>query len=104
MVGVINAPISGNTYDKWVAAAKAIGSNEIPIRDNGPVTGGVGALTTGTPSPIPPTCRPHVDLIVDPPCCEWLFLSAGCSICHNAEVINENPGYRVSRFFFHQVS
>ncbi len=74
---MINAPVTGNTYDNWVAAAKALGSNEIPvcyylvstdfqgahhplvndsqIKDYGPVTGGVGAVATGTPSPIPPS-------------------------------------------------
>lgn len=28
MVGSINAPSSGNTYDSFLAAAKAIGQNE----------------------------------------------------------------------------
>jgi len=49
MVGAINAPTTGNTYDAFVAAAKALGSNEIPISDSGPVTGGVGAQATATP-------------------------------------------------------
>jgi len=51
MVGSINAPATGNTYDAWLAAAKALGANEVPITDNGPVTGGVGAVATGTPFP-----------------------------------------------------
>jgi len=50
MVGAINAPTSGNTYDAFVAAAKALGSSEIPISDSGPVTGGVGAVATATPA------------------------------------------------------
>jgi len=49
MVGAINAPTTGNTYDAFVAAAKALGSNEIPLSDSGPVTGGVGAVATATP-------------------------------------------------------
>lgn len=28
----INAPSTGNTYDAWLAAAKALGSNEKPVR------------------------------------------------------------------------
>ena len=27
----INAPSTGNTYDAWLAAAKALGSNEVPV-------------------------------------------------------------------------
>jgi len=27
----INPPTSGNTYDAWLAAAKALGSNEVPV-------------------------------------------------------------------------
>jgi hypothetical protein len=66
----INAPSSGNTFDAYQAAAKALGSNEpavgcsldpytlrvltdplddIQISDSGPVTGGVGAVATATP-------------------------------------------------------
>jgi len=51
MVGSINAPTTGNTYEAWLAAAKALGANEVPISDSGPVTGGVGAVATGTPFP-----------------------------------------------------
>ncbi|KAI9463391.1 hypothetical protein F5148DRAFT_197344 [Russula earlei] len=51
MVGAINAPTTGNTYTSFVAAAKAIGSGETPVPDNGPVTGGVNAVATATPSP-----------------------------------------------------
>lgn len=51
MVGAINAPSTGNTFDAYVAAAKALGSNEQAISDSGPVTGGVGAVATATPAP-----------------------------------------------------
>ncbi|KAI0003246.1 hypothetical protein BJV74DRAFT_764694 [Russula compacta] len=51
MVGSINAPSTGNTYATFLAAAKAIGSSEPSVSDSGPVTGGVGAVATGTPSP-----------------------------------------------------
>jgi len=57
MVGSINAPASGDqTNAAFVSAAKAIGSNEQNIPDNGPQTGGVGAFatagpTSGTPTP-----------------------------------------------------
>ena len=68
----INPPTSGNTFDAYVAAAKALGSNEPAVgrslaarvfrvlthtlddfqtSDHGPVTGGVGAVATGTPVP-----------------------------------------------------
>jgi len=50
MVGSINAPSSGDTFDKYQAAAKAIGSSEATIQDNGPVIGGVGAIATATPT------------------------------------------------------
>jgi len=49
MVGAINAPTTGNTYAAFLAAAKALGANEIPLSDTGPVTGGVGAAATATP-------------------------------------------------------
>ncbi|EKM55710.1 uncharacterized protein PHACADRAFT_173866 [Phanerochaete carnosa HHB-10118-sp] len=58
MVGSINAPTSGNqTNAAFVAAAKAIGSNEQPVPDSGPQTGGNGGAfafagpTAGTPTP-----------------------------------------------------
>jgi len=54
MVGAINPPATGNTFNAYLNAAKALGPNEIPIPDNGPVLGGVGAQAVGTPSPIPP--------------------------------------------------
>jgi len=66
----INPPTSGNTFAAYVAAAKALGSNEpavgcylqafhvlthsldgFQISDSGPVTGGVGAVATATPAP-----------------------------------------------------
>ncbi|KAF9009366.1 Cupredoxin [Cyathus striatus] len=51
MVGSINAPSSGNnTFDAFMQAAMAIGSNEQTEQDNGPVTGGVGAIATATPA------------------------------------------------------
>lgn len=67
----INPPSSGNTFAAYVAAAKALGSNEQAVRrsldsqavhvltrslddfqitDHGPVTGGVGAVATATPA------------------------------------------------------
>ncbi|KAI0362686.1 hypothetical protein OH77DRAFT_1362955, partial [Trametes cingulata] len=50
MVGSINAPSSGNTFDAWQAAALKVGSNEQTLQDNGPVTGGIGAVATAPPS------------------------------------------------------
>ncbi|KAF8497057.1 hypothetical protein F5888DRAFT_321829 [Russula emetica] len=68
----INPPSSGNTFEAYMAAAKALGSNEpavgcfldpqgfhllthslddFQISDSGPVTGGVGAVATATPAP-----------------------------------------------------
>jgi plastocyanin len=50
MVGAINPPSSGNTFDAYVAAAKALGSNEAVVTtDSGPITSGVGAVATGAP-------------------------------------------------------
>jgi len=51
MVGAINAPASGNTFEAYQAAAKALGANEPAISDSGPVTGGVAAVATATPGP-----------------------------------------------------
>ncbi|KAH9854005.1 hypothetical protein C2E23DRAFT_884121 [Lenzites betulinus] len=50
MVGSINAPSTGNTFDAWQKAAVAVGSNEKALSDNGPVTGGIGAVATATPA------------------------------------------------------
>ncbi|GJE86847.1 cupredoxin domain-containing protein [Phanerochaete sordida] len=56
MVGSINAPSSGNgTNAAFTSAATAIGGSESTVPDNGPQTGGVGAVatagpTSGTPS------------------------------------------------------
>jgi len=47
MVGSINAV--GDTYAQYLAAAKAIGSNEVTTPDNGPVISGVHATATGSP-------------------------------------------------------
>ncbi|KAI0078171.1 hypothetical protein K474DRAFT_1674333 [Panus rudis PR-1116 ss-1] len=49
MVGSINAPSSGNTFDAFMSKAVGIGSSEPSISDSGPVTGGVGALATAGP-------------------------------------------------------
>ncbi|GJE86849.1 cupredoxin domain-containing protein [Phanerochaete sordida] len=57
MVGSINAPSSGSGSNAaFVAAAKAIGGSESNVPDNGPQTGGIGAVatagpTSGTPTP-----------------------------------------------------
>ncbi|THH33898.1 hypothetical protein EUX98_g323 [Antrodiella citrinella] len=50
MVGSINAPATGNTFDNFQAAAVKIGANEVTIPDNGFVSGGVGALATASPA------------------------------------------------------
>ncbi|KIP06018.1 hypothetical protein PHLGIDRAFT_14178 [Phlebiopsis gigantea 11061_1 CR5-6] len=51
MVGTINAPSSGNgSNSAFASAATAIGSNEQTVADNGPKTGGVGAIATAPPS------------------------------------------------------
>lgn len=50
MVGSINAPATGNTFDAWSAAAVKVGAGEKTITDNGPVTGGIGAVATATPA------------------------------------------------------
>jgi len=50
MVGAINAPASGNTFDSYMAAAVKIGSNEVTQSDTGPVLSGVNALASAAPS------------------------------------------------------
>jgi hypothetical protein len=52
MVGSINAATTatGNTFDKFMAAAKAIGSSEVQEIDHGPVTSGFNAIANGTPA------------------------------------------------------
>ncbi|CDO70691.1 hypothetical protein BN946_scf184798.g6 [Trametes cinnabarina] len=50
MVGSINAPSSGNTFDSWMQAALKVGSSEKTLQDNGPQTGGIGAVATAPPS------------------------------------------------------
>jgi len=50
MVGSINAPATGNTFDVFQSAAKALGSSAPTETDNGPVTGGVGAVATAGPT------------------------------------------------------
>lgn len=51
MVGAINAPTSGpNSADAFLGAAMALGTNEVTQSDNGPVTGGVNAVATSTPT------------------------------------------------------
>jgi hypothetical protein len=49
MVGSINAPTTGNTYDGFLSAAMAIGANEATVADSGPINGGVDATATGPP-------------------------------------------------------
>ncbi|KAH8107219.1 Cupredoxin [Cristinia sonorae] len=50
MVGSINAPAAGNTFDNFQAAAIKIGANEQTVQDNGFVSGGVGAIATASPA------------------------------------------------------
>ncbi|KAF8061473.1 hypothetical protein FPV67DRAFT_1422875 [Lyophyllum atratum] len=50
MVGSINAPTSGNTFDNFMAAAQKIGSSEVTEADKGPVTGGVNGIATAAPA------------------------------------------------------
>jgi len=49
MVGSINAPATGNTFDAFKAAALAIGSAEVAETDSGFVSGGVNAQATASP-------------------------------------------------------
>jgi plastocyanin len=49
MVGTINAPSSGKTFESFKAAALKIGNSEPTETDTGPVTGGVGAVATAGP-------------------------------------------------------
>jgi plastocyanin len=50
MVGSINAPSSGNTFDSFKAAALQIGSAEPAETDTGFVSGGVNAQATASPA------------------------------------------------------
>lgn len=50
MVGSVNAPSTGNTFDSFQAAAMKIGSNEAQETDNGAVTGGVNGVATAAPA------------------------------------------------------
>lgn len=51
MVGGINLPLTGSgSYAEFQAAAEKIGSSETTVPDNGPKTGGVGAVVTATPA------------------------------------------------------
>jgi plastocyanin len=50
MVGSINAPSTGNTYNAFLAAAMKIGNMEPTETDTGAVTGGVGAVATAPPA------------------------------------------------------
>lgn len=50
MVGSINAPSTGNTFDAFKAAALAIGSSETTEPDSGFVSGGVNAQATASPT------------------------------------------------------
>jgi len=49
MVGSINAPATGNTYDKFQAAAIALGSNA-PTETGPGVVGGVHGVATSLPT------------------------------------------------------
>ncbi|KAL0947173.1 hypothetical protein HGRIS_013298 [Hohenbuehelia grisea] len=50
MVGSINAPSTGNTFEVFQAAAMKIGASEVQETDNGAVTGGFGgAVATAVP-------------------------------------------------------
>jgi len=50
MVGSINAPTTGNTFDAFKAAALKIGGSEVTEKDAGAVTGGFNAIATVGPS------------------------------------------------------
>ncbi|KAK0228303.1 Cupredoxin [Armillaria fumosa] len=50
MVGSVNAPATGNTFDGFQAAAMKIGSSEVTEQDNGAVTGGVNGVATAGPT------------------------------------------------------
>jgi len=50
MVGSINAPSTGNTFDAFKSAAVAIGSSEPVESDSGFVSGGVNAQATAAPA------------------------------------------------------
>ncbi|KAJ7581050.1 hypothetical protein C8J56DRAFT_1101641 [Mycena floridula] len=51
MVGVINPPTNGtNTFDNFMAAAKALGSNEVTETDKGFQAGGLHAQAVAAPS------------------------------------------------------
>ncbi|KAJ3482786.1 hypothetical protein NLI96_g6745 [Meripilus lineatus] len=50
MVGSINAPSTGNTFDNFQAAAKALGTSAPTVTNTGVVTGGVGAVATSGPT------------------------------------------------------
>ncbi|KAG6872172.1 hypothetical protein C0995_012409 [Termitomyces sp. Mi166 len=50
MVGSINAPSTGNTFDAFHQAALKIGSSEVTETDNGPMTGGVNGIATALPA------------------------------------------------------
>jgi len=50
MVGSINAPSTGNTFDNFKAAALQIGSSEPAETDTGFVSGGVNAQATASPA------------------------------------------------------
>jgi len=50
MVGSINAPSSGNTFQEFQAAALKIGTGEATETDTGAVTGGFNAVATAPPA------------------------------------------------------
>ncbi|THU92905.1 hypothetical protein K435DRAFT_725860 [Dendrothele bispora CBS 962.96] len=56
MVGSINAPTNGtNTFQAFLSAASAIGSNEKTETDNGPVISGVHGVAVSSPTPSAPS-------------------------------------------------
>ncbi|KAF8162963.1 hypothetical protein B0H34DRAFT_693568 [Crassisporium funariophilum] len=50
MVGSINAPSTGNTFDAFKSNAMALGSAAPTETDNGPVTGGVNGVAVAAPT------------------------------------------------------
>jgi plastocyanin len=50
MVGSINAPTNGSTFEAYQAAAMKIGSSEVAQTSGGAITGGVNGIATATPA------------------------------------------------------
>lgn len=106
----INAPSTGNTFEAYLAAAKALGSNEQPVSHSlvlqafhvltihrtisafrlRPGNGWCGCSGVGYPR-----CsrgrhielvRVEIEFVREPPCCQWLVRPLGCGIWHNSRV------------------